>query len=160
MLALGRILMFAACVPLLQPTGFCVCEAGHRGEDPVRHGNVAANEPHQTKKSTCECCAQRERHSRDDDRHSTSSDDCSTARQSSPHGCPSNDHHLPTCPASLHNRIGWINPAESHAPTRPLLQVLAFVPIEVVDFLSPSLNTSPNWHLSPPIYLSHCTLLI
>lgn len=156
MAILARVLMLVACLPLLQPTGFCVCKAGWPGRTSSAHENTSRAFTSQASVKSG-CCSKRQ-----------SSDDLACASTSlpepTPYPCPSpsDDDHLPGCPASVGvDRFKWVEPAPSFAQTLPPLDVGAFLPLVVV--LPVAVHPNPpaaNWPSSPPIYLSHCALVI
>lgn len=157
MAILARVLMLVACVPLLQPTGFCVCKAGE-GQRTSPHREPVADTTHgppTAQKSGC--CSQR-------CTANEANKSSSSPVEPAPHPCPSpgDDQHMPGCPASVGvDRFKWVEPAQSFAQTLPLPDVGSFLPLEVVLPVAvrpiPPANNFPS---SLPIYLSHCALVI
>lgn len=148
--------MLVACLPLLQPTGFCACKAAGSG-CPSPHGvPVAAPTPCPVTAQKAACCSHR----------SINAEDHKTARPVSdrPAPCPTpgDDHHMPGCPASVGvDSFKWVEPAQSFAQTLPLPDVGSFLPLEVV--LPVAVRSIPRvvqWPSSLPIYLFHCSLVI
>lgn len=153
---LARFLMLVACVPLLQPTGFCICKVGDR-ECIISHQEpVAAHNYSLTTSQKTGCCSHR--HASDSADGATASESCPPARHPCP--VPGDDHHLPGCPASVGvDQFKWVETAESLFQVLPLAEVTALVPVDATDFSAPCTTTSTKRH-SPPIYLSHCSLVI
>lgn len=155
MTVLARILMLVACGPLLQPAGFCVCKArGFDGSSPVRemvevhpHGHLAG------KKAGCTCseCAPagKERTTK-------------TPAAPTPPASPSpTDDHLPGCPASPGaDSLKWVDPTPQLVTILALPAVVSLLPMEpALHVPLPPFPVAP-WSSSPPLYLSHCSLVI
>ncbi|MDB5309313.1 MAG: hypothetical protein JWO38_3515 [Gemmataceae bacterium] len=151
---LARVLMLVACVPLLQPTGFCLCKAGERGhpspsgQEPVEAGHTGPAVLNETG-----CCSHR---------HCTG-DAAARSGEPAPPPCPvpQDDSHTPGCPASAGvDRFKWVEPTASPVHLLPPVEVVRGLPLEVVLVSGPSITTSANWASAPPLYLAHCTLVI
>lgn len=149
--------MLVACVPLLQPTGYCVCKAGEWQRTSPHREPVAATSHGPATAQKSGCCSQR--HTADEANKSTS-----VPVEPAPHPCPSpgDDHHMPGCPASAGvDRFKWVEPAQSFAQTLPPVEVGTFLPLEVlVPAASRPIPPAALWPSSPPIYLTHCSLVI
>lgn len=156
MAILARVLMLVACVPLLQPTGFCVCKAAGPGRVSSPWQEPAEARTHSpTIPQKAGCCSHRNVNAEDNK--------AAPAAPDRPAPCPTpGDDHMPGCPASVGvDRIKWVEPAQSFAQTLPLLDVGSFLPLEVV--LPVTVRPIPpaaNCPSSLPIYLSHCALVI
>lgn len=152
---LARILMLVACVPLLQPTGFCVCKArGFDRPSPVRESVEVQPQGHSAgKKTGCTCS------------------ECSPPGQGRITTTPAapdlpvspspTDDHLPGCPASPGaDSLKWVD------PTPQIVTVLALPAPVTLPTAEPALSVLPpaspaaRWSSSPPLYLSHCSLVI
>ncbi|MBA4188007.1 MAG: hypothetical protein C0467_08305 [Planctomycetaceae bacterium] len=151
MTILVRVLMLVACLPLLQPTGFCICKAGLRTNSrPDSLPTIPVEVPH-TPSSDCTC-----RHCKSERPPALPT---KTGEPSSPAPIP-DDSHSPGCPASAGvDCFKWIEPVQSLDYDIPV-EVVAFLPIEVVRFATPPTITSTAWPSSPPFYLTHCSLVI
>ena len=154
---LSRVLMLVACVPLLQPTGFCVCKAGEWQRASPHQEPIAVSSHVQVAAQKTGCCSQR---CTTDEATETAT----TPTEPVPHPCPSpgDDDHMPGCPASVGvDRFKWVEPAQSIAQTLPPLDVGTFLPLEVVQPVTVRpIPPAANLPLSLPIYLSHCALVI
>ncbi len=157
MTVLARILMLVACVPLLQPTGFCVCKArGFGGSSPVPvRETVEVQAPAHSagKKAGCTCS------------------DCSppgkgrtttTPAAPTPPVRPSpTDDHLPGCPASPGaDSLKWVDPSPQLVTVLALPALVTLLTAEPTLTVPPAVPTSARWSSSPPLYLSHCSLVI
>lgn len=144
--------MLVACVPLLQPTGFCVCKTASRTHAQTDHlTQIQVEAPH-TPLSDCTC------------RHCTSERPPTLPTKTCEPGFPDpvpDDSHSPGCPASPGiDRFKWVEPVQSLVFDLPAVEVIAFLPTEVVKFVTLPTTTSTAWPSSPPFYLSHCSLVI
>lgn len=154
MAILARVLMLVACVPLLQPPGFCVCKAAGSGRtSPSQKGSALANSSPAPTKG---CCSRR---SPNDPVTSA------TTESPAPTPCPApadDDHHLPGCPASVGvDRFKWVEPAQSFSDSLPAVDPGSFLPLDVV--LPVAVRLIPPALISrslPPIYLTYCSLVI
>ena len=155
---LVRILMLVACVPLLQPTGFCVCNAAGSGNttspslEPTEARTHSPTAPHKIG-----CCSH---HDIDSEANKSAPSDSDR-----PAPCPTprdDDHHMPGCPASAGvDRYKWVEPVQSFAQTLPALDVGTFLPLEfALPVAARPIPSAAVWPSSPPIYLTHCSLLI
>ena len=158
MTVLARILMLVACGPLLQPTGFCVCKAGGFGGPssvPAQGAVEVQSHDHAAgKKAGCTCS------------------ECSPIGKgritttptapTPPAGPTPVKDHLPGCPASPGaDSLKWVDPSPQ------LVTVLALPALDTLLTAEPALTvlplavpTSARWSSSPPLYLSHCSLVI
>lgn len=152
MATLARVLMLVACVPLLQPPGFCICKTAARARArAVTLAPVKAEAPH-APSSDCGC---RQCKIGQPPTHSTESSEPST-----PTPTP-DESHLPGCPASPGvDRFKWVEPVQSLVHDLPSVEVLTFLHIEVVGPAALPSRTPATWPSSPPFYLSHCSLVI
>ena len=154
---LGRILMLVACVPLLLPTGICVCKAGVSGGVSARQaafkgragGSVA---------SPCNACCTTGRCPE----HVGKAASSQAGRVSqSPRPVPTDDRHMPGCPASPTAEASkWVEPTPPLAAALPPHEAVAFLFIEVVFVAARQISNPANRSSSPPLYLSHCSLVI
>jgi hypothetical protein len=151
---LGRILTLLACVPMLLPSGFCACKAGDAGGTPPPANASRAITPPPSHKT--EGCSHR--HAVRDHNPAVAPGEPPTR----PAPVPCEDHHSPGCPAASPavERIQW---SETTPGTTTVLLLLPFV----LAVLAPAANARPpvdrpfsNWPSSPPLYLSHCSLVI
>ena len=153
---LARILMLVACVPLLQPPGFCVCKADWPGRtSPSQDSAGQTNSRSAPQKSGC--CSQRNAND------STVKAAPTASSEPAPHPCPApaDDDHLPGCPASAGvDRFKWVEPAQSVAEALPPVELTAFLHLEVAAPAARPIPPSTNASSSPPLYLSHCSLVI
>jgi hypothetical protein len=130
----ARILALVACLPLLLPTGVCLCDAGLNGctETAV----VGIVESH-------DCC-----------------NDCRDSDESSPFRPAPGEDHSPNCPASKHEVSPWTKTISSltieFVPT-VVLPIAA--PIDAGSSATTTHVSNSFWPSAPPRYLSHCALL-
>lgn len=152
---LARVLMLVACVPLLQPPGFCVCKVGVSSRtSPYQDVSGQTHRCPVPQKSGC--CSQRNAHV------TTGETFANLSFVPAPHPCPApaDDDHLPGCPASVGvDRFKWVEPAQSFADPLLPAEVAVFVSLEVAPLAPRPAAPSFNWP-SPPLYLSHCSLVI
>jgi hypothetical protein len=156
---LARVLMLAACVPLLQPTGFCVCKSGAWGPTAAcRQKAVPSQDTDQKLLKHAGCCSHRNHIN--DAGHSP----VPHPGERAPDPCPSpgDDSHLPGCPASAGvDRYKWVERTLSHAQMFSLIEIAAVRPLEVPAFsTSLAVTTAASYPAGPPLYLSHCVLVI
>lgn len=157
MTVLARILMLVACGPLLQPTGFCVCKAGGfdgpssvpaQGAVEVQsHGHAA------DKKAGCTCseCAPVGK-----GRTTTS-----PAVPTPPGGPSPVKDHLPGCPASPGaDSLKWVDPSPQLVTVLALPALVTLLTPEPALTVPPPASPAARWSSSPPLYLSHCSLVI
>lgn len=153
MAILARVLMLLACLPLLQPPGVCVCKtAGPDRTLPSPERTAHAKSRPAPKKGCC---------SRPDD--SAFAVQCGTPEPSASHPCPppSDDHHLPGCPASAGvDRFKWVEPARTFAEALPPVEFYSFLPVQTAAAVSRPISPSVNRPPSSPLYLSQCSLVI
>lgn len=152
---LARVLMLVACVPLLQPTGFCICKVDWSSRTPPAQERAEAEVPSRLTALKSEYCTQR-----------CGSDDGnqSPTPRLPERSCPSpaDDNHMPGCPASMGaDRFKWVEPAGRFAQTLPPVETGTFLPFElVVPVAVRPIPSSAHAPSSPPFYLSHCSLVI
>lgn len=149
---LGRLLTLVACVPLLLPPGYCVCEAGDTGcMQPSRAkvaGTITPPPSHKT-----EGCSHR---------HVAQTVSGTALGDQPPQGpaAPIPNDHSPGCPAASPavERLQWSDPTPG--VTAALLPV-AFVALEPAPVAArPADRPCTRRHAAPPLYLSHCSLVI
>lgn len=155
---LARVLMLVASVPLLFPPGFCVCKAGGWGRiAPTGQGLVAAKGQSTPGLSKTGCCGNRDCTGDHAGRPASQPDES----KSRPGPAPRDDSHMPGCPAAA--GADWFKLVEQvQTPVHPLppVALVPFLPFAVVIVATPPITTFTNWPSSPPIYLSHCSLVI
>lgn len=153
---LARILMLVACGPLLQPTGYCVCKAGGFGGPssvPVRGTSEVPHNSSTGKKAGCTCSH------------------CAAPAEGQPAGDPvaqtppakpsPADDHLPGCPASPGaDSLKWVDPSPQVVVVLALLEVVVIHAAEPASVVPQAAPTSARYSSSPPLYLSHCSLVI
>lgn len=157
MTVLARILMLVACGPLLQPTGYCVCKAGGFGGPssvPVRESVEVQPQGHAAgKKAGCTCseCAPAGK-----GRITT------TPTAPTPPAGPSPvKDHLPGCPASPGaDSLKWVDPSPQLVTVLALPTLVTLLTAEPALTVPPPASTPARWSSSPPLYLSHCSLVI
>lgn len=149
---LARVLMLVACVPLLLPPGICVCKAGQpvRTSSPLEQVEARTNPAPAAAKPGC--CSQP---------RCTAESRSSSLPPGDQSPAPPDDSHMPGCPASPSAEAAkWVEPTQSFTTVLPPLDVVAIRPVQVVASAAPLISTSTNWPSSPPLYLSHCSLVI
>ncbi len=153
MAILIRVLMLVACVPLLLPPGFCVCKAGESSCTPSHRESIGeqattAEPPH----STARCSH----------RHDTSK----VASDFTPPGEPTppapQDDHAPGCPAATVNsdRLQWVEPTADTTPVAVQAEFVGYLLVPATDGCPPPARQHVNRPCSPPLYLTHCSLVI
>lgn len=150
---LARVLMLVACVPLLQPTGFCICKAGWPSRTASPSAVVVDGSPVAQANTLC-CtkgrCAE-----------PVNKPFPSRERPPSPRPAPTDDQHMPGCPASTTaDASKWVEPTQTPTNALPPLPVVAYLHVKVAATVSLLVPTFTNWPASPPLYLSHCSLVI
>ena len=151
---LARVLMLMACVPLLQPAGFCICKLDCSSPTlPAQQcAEVQVRSLPSAQKS--ECCTLH---------CGTNGGNKSTAPEPQrPYPSPTDDNHMPGCPASVGaDQLKWAVPAETFAQTLPPAEIGALLPFELATPVNvrPTLSGTHSTS-SPPFYLSHCSLVI
>jgi hypothetical protein len=147
-----RILLLLACGPLLQPPGFCVCKAVPAARAPSEHeGRDGSDFEPKVGASKPVCCS-----------HRHGGEDRPIPVPHPPVEQGSDDDHMPGCPASPGiDSSKWAEPTPSvtAALTRPVGGV-AILSDEAVYSPNPSFKPAVRWPSSPPLYLSHCSLVI
>lgn len=136
--------MWVACLPLLQPTGMCICKAGL----PTRahsHRQAHTDAKH-TATVNCSCRGCRNERGRSPE---------------TPSPAPADDSHLPGCPASPGvDRYKWADPAPSLISLLPPVTFVAVLPDLPATKPMKAAGSARIWPSDPPLYLSHCTLVI
>jgi len=139
--------MLVACGPLLQPTGLCVCKADGPARPPVEHRPVAAETHAPAVAKRAGCCSR-----------------ChAPAAANPPSPCPPADDgsHMPGCPASAGaDALKWIEPATALVDLLPASDLISLPAVEVVAPVFRVTHSTTVRHPSPPLYLSHCSLVI
>lgn len=130
----ARISMLLACLPLLLPTGVCLCDASSDGC--AQTVVVDAADSH-------DCCS-----------------NCHQSTTPSPN-CPTPcDDHLPTCPAAKLEVSHWTKPTVSLSfDFLPTIVSQIAEPIEAATVSATSHVSVSFWPSAPPRYLSNCSLL-
>lgn len=154
---LARILMLVACVPLLQPTGFCICKVaavngGASARQTAFSGRAGVSEA-----SPCTACCTTGRCAE----HASKAASSQAGRAGQPpRPAPADERHLPGCPASPTAEASkWVEPTPPLAAALPPSEPVAFAHFKVVAVAR--LTTPPPYRSSaPPLYLSHCSLVI
>jgi hypothetical protein len=151
---LARVLMLLACVPLLLPTGFCICEAAGRCCTQVecQRAESTREKADTPKKSGC-----RHHHHHDDADSDTPPGDTHHH-----HHRPKDGQHDPGCPAASAD----VDRSQATEPTLGVTDVVP--PVFVVAYLPflphpahARVRVAPSgWPSAPPLYLSHCSLVI
>jgi len=142
-----RFLMLLACVPLLAPPGLCACRAGER--DHTQSHQEAAPAPERA------CCAHRHGpHDRE-----ASARPCEPTPRPAP--APHDNDHCPGCPAVTAGveRLPWSEPTAGAigVPAPAALAGVPFVPAPPARHVLRPIAPDPS---DPPLYLSHCSLVI
>jgi hypothetical protein len=154
---LARVLMLVACVPLLFPPGFCICKVGGWGAvAPTGQAHVATSQTPKPVLSKSGCCANRDCTGDHTERPASTGDS-----KSRPGPAPRDDSHMPGCPAAA--GADWFKvgePVQTPVHTLPPVALVPFRLLAVVSVAAPPITTFTNWPSSPPIYLSHCSLVI
>lgn len=140
-----RLVMLLACVPLLLPPGLCACGASETSAAPTRANADAGAKPNR-----CGC-----RH------HTTPASPATLHVSPAPHD-PAHPHHAPGCPATA-DGSKWVERAEPVGHLAPLaLDALPTFGLTLADTRvaapAPTGMAAPP-HF-PPLYLTHCALLI
>lgn len=156
MAILARLLMLVASVPLLFPPGYCICKSGG-GErvGATGHGPVVAQRADSSARSPSGCCGNRNC-AGDHERRTPAGES-----KSRPGPAPQDNDHMPGCPAAAGaDASKWVEPSQTLAHTLPPLVVVVVLPVDVAGRRRPPVATPTNWPSSPPLYLSHCSLVI
>jgi hypothetical protein len=139
--------MLVACGPLLLPTGVCVCHAAERGGGPqALIVDPPSNPPAVRKNRCCSKCV-------------TATVDTRPVAVAPESPRPARDH-LPGCPASpTADSLKWVDPT-------PHLTVVLALPVVTLLTAEPAPSTvrpapvPARRPSAPPLYLSHCALVI
>lgn len=157
MAILARVLMLVASLPLLFPPGFCICKVGGGGVAPFGQAQVAGSQKIKPGLSKSGCCANRDCTGDHAGRPASQPGES----KSRPAPAPRDDSHLPGCPAAA--GADWfkvVEPVQTPVHTLPPVALVPFRLLAVVSVAAPPITTFTNWPSSPPIYLSHCSLVI
>lgn len=150
--------MLAACGPLLLPTGFCTCKAG--AADRVTHSGEKASTPAHTEIASSHktgCCSKH--HSAPGVAKSVPAppDEPRQAPGPIPH-----DDHSPGCPAAspVADRPHGSDPSPERTDIADAAPLAGgrLAPSTTARRATPVVGR--NWPCSPPLYLSHCALVI
>ena len=153
---LSRCLMLVACLPLLQPTGTCICRGGE-----LRFSKTSAKTtacPHLQHVSSKICCRQCSK--TEQVQHSTSN--LQTTKSKDPTPNPTDEQHLPGCPASTGaDGLKWIEPTTMTAVFSSIPVIHAWIMVLTI----PSVTRSCQPHLLIPPHrtphgLINCVLVI
>lgn len=153
MAILVRVLMLVACGPLLVPPGFCVCKAGVTSCTPSHResvgGRATTAEPH----STARCS---HRH----DASKVASESTAPADPTPP--APHDNDHAPGCPAATvgGDRLQWVEPTADTTPVAVQAAFVGYLLVPTTDGCRPPDRQHFNRPCSPPLYLTHCSLVI
>ncbi len=155
-----RILMLLACGPLLQPPGFCVCKVEGFG-----HPSAFVNDGFRLEASSCprkstSCCSHSE--SLSSGKSVSATNEQTGGHQPPWRPTPYDDHHLPGCPASPgvdRYKVSETGVSFAHL-WLPVLGVVTLVEHRTAITVRPSYNPFRFASSSPPLYLSHCALVI
>lgn len=156
MAILVRVLMLVACGPLLVPPGFCICKAGVTSCATSHRASVGvegtAGEPSH---STARCS---HRH----DAPKVASDLASPGEPTPPTPAPHDDDHAPGCPAATvgGERVQWVEPTADTTPVTVQVAFVGVVLVPVAGGCRPPDRHHVNRPCSPPLYLTHCSLVI
>jgi hypothetical protein len=153
-LFLGRLLTFVACLPLLQPNGFCVCKWVRLGLIPT-HSTISTTSQVEPTCSKNTCCSSNDCSSKEQKQENIKT--CTHCGQSEP---SSKDEHRPDCPESYgvtQSKFVETAPSLAHLwlPTSGLLVAL---PTPFVSRLDA--DSRPIQPCGRPLYLTHCTFTI
>lgn len=156
MAILARVLMLVASLPLLFPPGFCICKVGG-GVAPFGQAQVAGSQKIKPGLSKSGCCANRDCTGD----HAARPVSLPGESKSWPGPTPQDDSHMPGCPAAAGaDASKWVEPSQPFAHPLPPLTVFVVLPVDVVGRSRPPVPAPTNWPSSPPLYLSHCSLVI
>lgn len=152
-----RVLMLAACGPLLLPPGYCLCKAGVGSRGTARPQEPGSGPQSQPPATRSTCCSHRHPATAGGVDHRQTVTDTPLAPGPTPH----DDSHLPGCPASPGvDRYKWTEPTPpSAAVLSPPLTLPLDVPLEPAPH-RPLTAAETNRASAPPLYLSHCALVI
>lgn len=153
MAILVRVLMLVACGPLLIPPGFCVCKAGVTSCTPSHRESVGRQATTAESHSTARC----------PHRHDTSkaaSESTSPGEPTPP--APHDDDHAPGCPAATvgGDRLQWVEPTADTTPVAVQAEFVGFLLVPATGGCRPPDRQHINRPCSPPLYLTHCSLVI
>jgi hypothetical protein len=128
---LAKLLTLVACLPLLLPTGVCLCDAGLE-----RCAKTAAADSH-------DCCS-----------------DCQDSDDDTPvQPAPCNEH-LPACPAATPEVSHWIKTVSWLTfDVVPTVVSQIAVPIDAGSSATTAHVSAAFWPSAPPRYVAHCSLL-
>lgn len=134
--------MWMACLPLLQPTGLCICKGGLL----TRAQSLRLADADHTTAADCSCRG------------------CRNGRDPAPPSrtpAQDDDSHMPGCPASPGvDRYKWADPTPSLHSLLPPVALVSILPdLPAAKPISVAVR-AVTWPSDPPLYLSHCTLVI
>jgi hypothetical protein len=141
---LARMLAFVACMPLLLPSGFCLCDAERGCPTASSHGASDSESPGH------DCAHDLHRH-----------DDFSAPANHSPsHHEP--DEHAPGCPAAVASmeRVQTNETAIDLSLNLLNFEWSSFDPAAEPRCADAVPYFADPWPDSPPLYLFHCSLVI
>lgn len=145
--------MLVACVPLLLPTGFCICKAGETSYTPSHVEAAGAITPQPSHKA--EGCSHG--HAAQNNRTAEAPGDQPPQEPVA----PTPHDHSPGCPAASPavERLQWSEPTPG--ATVALLPA-TFVVVALAPTVVSRPPAPPGSHrpVSLPLYLSHCSLVI
>lgn len=146
----SRILMLAACLPLLQPSGFCICKAAV--DTSLSTYRVEQSLAKETPKPRKSCCC---KHLHDGDALAPAIPTVPTSPG------PDDDSHSPGCPASSGiDRLNWVEPLAAFDSVASPIDVLSIVSIQTTSTLPCTVDANGRWPASPPLFLLNCSLVI
>lgn len=153
---LARILMLVACVPLLQPTGFCICKFAVNRGGSTRQATFSTHAGPSVASPCTACCNT----SRCPEHASQAAAPQAGRTSQSSQPAPTDERHMPGCPASNTAEASkWVEPTPPLPADLPPSEPVAFPHFKVVAVTL--LTTPPPYRSSaPPLYLSHCSLVI
>lgn len=150
-----RVLMLVACGPLLVPPGFCVCKAGVTSCTPPHRASAGeratpAEPPHPTARCS-------HRHVATD-----ATDFTPPGEPTTPAPAPHDDDHAPGCPAATAGgeRLQWVEPTADTTPVSVQVAFVGFALVPATGGCRPPDRRLVNRPCSPPLYLTHCSLVI
>jgi hypothetical protein len=128
----AKLLTLVACLPLLLPTGVCLCDAGL---DRCTLTAVAAD--------SHDCC-----------------NDCEDSDENTPAQPAPCNEHSPTCPAATPEVSHWTKTVSSLTiDVAPTVVSQIAVPIDAGSSATTRHVNASFWPSAPPRYVTHCSLL-
>lgn len=153
MAILVRVLMLVACGPLLVPPGYCICKAGVTSCTPPLRESVEVRGTESISSHSTARCSHRH-------------DAPKAAHDFTPPGEPTppapHDDHAPGCPAATvgGERLQWVEPTADTTPVAVRAAFVGFVLVPEMGGCLPPDRHVVNRPCSPPLYLTHCSLVI